>query len=91
MIALEPNEYTELNFITYETLEEKLQALLNGETLYIKKFEKREGEGHQKTGCHTRKDLRNNNFHKRLNRAAAEVECRFIEARIHLAELRQNV
>ncbi|WP_145475507.1 hypothetical protein, partial [Staphylococcus hominis] len=43
MIALEPNEYTELNFITYETLEEKLQALLNGETLYIKKFEKREG------------------------------------------------
>ncbi|AGK86954.1 virion structural protein [Bacillus phage SIOphi] len=43
MIALEPSEYTELNFVTYDTLEEKLQALLSGEILYIKKFEKREG------------------------------------------------
>ncbi|QZA69906.1 hypothetical protein 043JT007_120 [Bacillus phage 043JT007] len=43
MATLDPVEYVSLPFAVYETLEEKLQALLNGEVLLIKKFEQREG------------------------------------------------
>jgi hypothetical protein len=43
MATIEPAEYTLIPFETYNTLEEKLQALLNGELIYIKKFERQEG------------------------------------------------
>lgn len=41
MATLDPVEYVSLPFAVYTTLEEKLQALLNGEMLLIKKFEQR--------------------------------------------------
>ncbi|AIW03593.1 virion structural protein [Bacillus phage Moonbeam] len=36
-------QYTLVPFATYETLESKLQALLAGEILFLKKFERNEG------------------------------------------------
>jgi len=40
---LELEQYTLIPFATYETLEAKLQALLAGEILFLKKFERNEG------------------------------------------------
>ena len=42
MATLDPTQYTLVPFILYETLPEKMQALLNGESLLIKAFEQRE-------------------------------------------------
>ena len=42
MATLDPTQYTLVPFVLYETLPEKMQALLNGESLLIKAFEQRE-------------------------------------------------
>jgi hypothetical protein len=43
MAIVDVTEYTKIPFEQYKTLEEKMQALLNGEVLFIKKFEVQEG------------------------------------------------
>jgi hypothetical protein len=43
MATLNQEDYNLIPFHTYETLEDKFNALWNGEVLFIKKFEKREG------------------------------------------------
>lgn len=40
MIVEDPTLYTKIPYVVYYTLEEKLQALLRGETLYLRKFER---------------------------------------------------
>ncbi|AXH71201.1 hypothetical protein BSP36_155 [Bacillus phage BSP36] len=42
MATLDPTQYTLVPFVLYDTLPEKMQALLNGESLLIKAFEQRE-------------------------------------------------
>lgn len=43
MAVIDPNEYTIIPFNEYQTLQSKLQALLDGEVLFIKHFERNEG------------------------------------------------
>lgn len=43
MAIVDVTEYTKVPFEQYKTLEEKMQALLSGEVLFIKKFEVQEG------------------------------------------------
>ncbi|AMQ66484.1 virion structural protein [Bacillus phage Shbh1] len=42
-LELDPAEYTKIPYVIYDTLEEKLAALLRGETLYLKGFERKSG------------------------------------------------
>lgn len=43
-MSVDPRKYTKIPYVIYETLEEKLEALLNGEVLYLKGFERNSGE-----------------------------------------------
>ena len=43
MAIVDVTEYTKVPYEQYKTLEEKIQALLSGEVLFIKKFEVQEG------------------------------------------------
>jgi hypothetical protein len=43
MVVVDPLNYTLIPYVIYGTVEEKLQALLNGEVLYMKEFEKKSG------------------------------------------------
>ncbi|WNO29930.1 hypothetical protein [Bacillus phage SDFMU_Pbc] len=43
MAVIDPNEYTIIPFNEYQTLQSKLQALLDGEVIFIKHFERNEG------------------------------------------------
>lgn len=43
-MAIDPEKYTKIPYVLYETLDEKLEALLRGETLYLKGFERNSGE-----------------------------------------------
>lgn len=41
--TLTPTLYTLVNFLTYNTLQDKINALFNGDVLFIKNFEQKEG------------------------------------------------
>jgi len=41
MTTVNPEEYTQLPYVVYDSLSNKLQALFNGETLYLKDFERK--------------------------------------------------
>ena len=43
MAIIDATQYTLIPFLSYKTLNDKIQALLDGEVLFIKKFEKQEG------------------------------------------------
>ncbi|QDP42978.1 virion structural protein [Bacillus phage vB_BmeM-Goe8] len=43
MAIIDSAQYTLIPFLSYKTLNDKIQALLSGEILFIKKFEKNEG------------------------------------------------
>lgn len=43
-MSFNPEEYIKIPYIIYDTLEEKLQALLRGEILFLKNFEKGSGQ-----------------------------------------------
>jgi hypothetical protein len=44
-MAIDLTQYTQLPYITYETLDEKLDALLTGEVLLVKGYERSGGAG----------------------------------------------
>lgn len=41
--TLTPTLYTKVNFVTYDTLQDKINALFAGNVLFIKNFEQKEG------------------------------------------------
>lgn len=43
-MSFNPEEYIKIPYVVYDTLEEKLQALLRGEILFLKNFEKGSGQ-----------------------------------------------
>jgi len=43
MATVDPSQFTQLNFTVYPNLQSKINALLNGEILFIKNFESNEG------------------------------------------------